>query len=178
MLKVFLIVLGLVVLAGGALVAYASTQPDDFRVQRSIVINAPPDKIYPLIADFKAWPAWSPWEHKDPDMKRTYSEPSGGQGATYAWDGNKEIGSGEMVMSEATTPSKVTLDMHFKSPFEARNKAEFVLVPEGDKTNVTWAMHGPSPLLSKVICLFMNMDTMVGGEFEKGLTAMKAKAEG
>ena len=178
MLKTLLIAIGLLAVAVGAVVAYAATQPDDFRVQRSLVIKAPPEKIFPLISDFKAWGEWSPWEHKDPNMKRTYSEPASGQGARYSWDGNKEIGSGEIVMSEVTAPSKVKLDMHFKSPFEANNTAEFTLVPDAGGTNVTWAMYGPSPLISKVMCLFFNMDKMVGGEFEKGLAAMKTKAEG
>lgn len=177
-MKTLLKILGLVLLAVLGVVAYAATLPDDFRIERTATIKAPPDKIYPLIADFKAWTAWSPWETKDPAMKRTYSEPSSGKGATYAWDGNSEVGSGEMVMAEAAPASKVLLDMHFKSPFEARNKAEFILTPEGDATKVSWAMHGPQPLLSKVICLFMNMDEMVGGEFEKGLAALKFKAEG
>lgn len=179
MLKTLLIAIGVVVAAVAALVAYAAaTQPNEFRVQRSLVIKAPPEKIFPLISDYKAWGAWSPWEHKDPNMKRTYSEPASGQGARYAWDGNKEIGSGEMVMSEVTAPSKLKLDMHFKTPFEAKNKAEFTLVPDAGGTNVTWAMYGPAPLMNKVMCLFFNMDKMVGGEFEKGLAAMKTKAEG
>lgn len=179
MLRTLLIALAILAAAAGAVVAYAAaTQPDDFRVQRSIVINAPADKVYPLIADFKAWDAWSPWEKKDPGMKRTFSDPSGGQGAKYAWEGNGEVGSGEMVMAEAVSPSKVKLDMHFKAPFEAKHNAEFTLAPEGNGTAVSWAMYGQSSLPSKVICLFMNMDKMVGGEFEKGLNAMKAKAEG
>lgn len=178
MLRTLLIALAVLAAAAVAVVAYAAaTQPDDFRVERSIVINAPAEKVYPLIADFKAWDAWSPWEKKDPGMKRTYSDPSGGQGAKYAWEGNGEVGSGEMMMAEATSPSKVKLDMHFKTPFEAKHNAEFKLAPEGSGTAVTWAMYGQSPLLSKVVCLFMNMDKMVGGEFEKGLNAMKAKAE-
>lgn len=178
MLRTLLILLAVLAAAAGAVVAYAAaTQPDDFRIQRAIVINAPPDKIYPLIADFKAWDAWSPWEKKDPGMKRTFSEPASGQGARYAWEGNGEVGSGEMVMAEAVPSSKVKLDMHFKSPMEAKHVAEFTLTPEGSGTNVSWAMMGQSSLLSKVVCVFMNMDKMVGGEFEKGLRDMKAKAE-
>lgn len=178
MLRTLLIAVAVVLAAAGAVVAYAAaTQPDDFRIERSIVINAPADKIYPLIADFKAWGAWSPWEKKDPAMKRTFSEPASGQGAHYAWEGNGEVGSGEMVMAEAASPSKVKLDMHFKAPFEANHIAEFKLTPQDGGTNVSWAMSGSSPLVSKVMCLFMNMDKMVGSEFEKGLTAMKATAE-
>lgn len=179
MLKTLLIAIGVLAVAAAAVVAYAAaTQPNNFRVARSLVIQAPADKIYPLIADFKAWDAWSPWEHKDPNMKRTYSTPSSGKGAKYAWEGNSEIGSGEMTMAEATSPSKVKLDMHFKTPFEAHHVGDFTLVPEGDGTNVTWSMSGDANLVHKVMCLFFSMDKMVGSEFEKGLAAMKAKTEG
>lgn len=149
MLKTLLTVLGLLAAVAVAVVGYAAaTQPDDFRITRSAFIKAPPDKIQPMISDFKSWGAWSPWEHKDPTMKRTYSDPSSGQGARYAWDGNSEIGSGEILMTEAS-PQRVKLDMHFKTPFEANHLAEFNLVPERDGTNVTWSMSGTSPLVSK-----------------------------
>jgi len=178
MLKTLSAVIGLIVIAVGAVVAYAAaTQPDEFLIKRSLFIKAPADKVQTLVNDFKAWGAWSPWEHKDPAMKRTYSEPSAGQGARYAWEGNSEVGSGEMVMAEAT-PAKIKLDMHFKSPMEASNFAEFTFVPERDGTNVTWSMYGSAPLANKVMCLFFDMDEMVGGEFEKGLKALKSKAEG
>jgi hypothetical protein len=177
MLKILAIIIALILLAVAAIVAYAATRPDGFRVQRTLKINAPADRIFPLINDFKAWDAWSPWEKKDPGMKRTYGGPATGKGSTYAWEGNKEVGKGKIVIAEATPPSKVVLDMHFMEPFEARNNAEFTLEPQGDGTNVTWAMYGPTPLMMKVVHLFMNMDKMVGGEFEKGLAAMKAKAE-
>lgn len=176
-MKTLLKIIAVLALVIGGVVAYAATQPGTFRIQRTATINAPPEKIYPLIADFRAWGDWSPWEKKDPDMKRTFSEPSGGQGAKYAWEGDSEVGSGEMLMAKATAPSNVQLDMHFKAPMEANHKADFTLVPEGSGTKVTWAMYGEQPLIGKVICLFMNMDDMVGGEFDKGLAAMKAKAE-
>lgn len=177
MLKIIMAVVGLIAIAAGAVVAYAAaTQPDEFRIKRSLFIKAPPDKIQSLVNDFRAWGAWSPWEHKDPAMKRTFSAPSGGQGARYAWEGNSEVGSGEMVMVEASS-ERTKLDMHFKSPMEANNIAEFTFVPERDGTNVTWSMYGASPLISKVMCVFLDMDKMVGSEFEKGLAALKTKAE-
>lgn len=176
-MKTFLFILLFLAVAGAAVVAYAAMQPDQFRIERSKVVGAPADRIFPLISDFKAWGHWSPWEHKDPDMKRTYSEPAAGQGARYSWKGNGEVGKGEIVMAEVQSPSRVKLDMHFKAPFEARHVGLFTLVPEADGTRVTWAMEGSSPLFAKVLHLVMNMDKMVGGEFEKGLEAMKAKAE-
>jgi hypothetical protein len=178
MLKTILILLGLVAAGAAAVVAYAAaTQPSEFHITRAEFINAPPNKIQPLVNDFKAWGAWSPWEQKDPGMMRSYSEPSAGQGARYAWDGNQEVGSGEMVMAESS-PEKIKLDMHFKSPMEARHTAEFTFVPEGGGTKVSWSMFGSASLMSKVMCVFFDMDKMVGGEFEKGLAAMKSKAEG
>lgn len=176
-MKTFLLILLFLALAAGAVVAYAATRPDGFRIERSLVIKAPAERIFPLINDFKAWGAWSPWEHKDPGMKRTYSEPSAGQGAKYSWEGNSEVGKGEIVMAESQAPSNIKLDMHFIAPFEARHTGLFTLTPEGDGTKVTWAMEGGTPLFAKVIHLFMNMDRMVGDEFEKGLQALKAKTE-
>jgi uncharacterized protein YndB with AHSA1/START domain len=170
------IVVGLVVVVA-ALLIFASTKPDSFRVERTASIKAPPDKIYPLIEDYHKWTAWSPWEKKDPTMKRTYGGAASGKGATYAWDGNKEIGQGEMVIADATSPSHVVIAMHFIKPFDSRSTAEFTLQPKGDGTDVTWAMHGPSPFLSKVIGIFFNMDTMIGKEFETGLANLKGIAE-
>lgn len=178
MLRALGIVVGLLAVAVGAIFAYAATLPPDFRIERSTVINAPADQIHPLVNDFKAWPAWSPWEKKDPDMKRTYSEPSSGEGAKYSWSGDSEVGVGEMVIAQSEVPSRVKFDMLFKEPMEAQSTAEFTLSPQGDGTKVTWAMYGKNALLSRVFCMFMDMDKMVGTEFEKGLAAMKAKAEG
>lgn len=170
------VIIGLVVIVA-ALLIFASTKPDSFRVQRTATIKAPPEKIYPLIEDYHKWTSWSPWENKDPAMKRTYSGPESGKGARYAWDGNKEIGQGEMVISEATSPSRVVIAMHFIKPFDSRSTAEFTLQPKGDSTDVTWAMHGPSPFMSKVIGIFFSMDSMIGKEFETGLANLKGIAE-
>lgn len=173
MLKILGIIIALAIIA---LLVVAAMQPDTFRIQRSIVIKAPPEKVQPLIADFKAWGAWSPWEKKDPAMKRTFGGAERGQGATYAWEGNKEVGSGKMEILDAQ-PLKVTIKLMFLKPFEATNTAEFTLAPEGDGTKVTWAMFGPANFLQKVMCVFMDMDKMVGPDFESGLAALKAAAE-
>ncbi len=158
-------------------VVLAAMRPDTFRVQRSIDINAPADKIFPLINDYRNWGSWSPYEHVDPDMQRTFSGPPSGKGSIYEWRGNKSIGHGRMEILDTAPPSKVVIKLDFFSPFEAHNMAEFTMQPRGSATNVTWAMHGPVPFMAKIIHMFMNMDRMVGGQFQQGLVSMKAVAE-
>jgi hypothetical protein len=155
----------------------ATTKSDTFRIQRAAVMNAPAEKIFPLIADFHQWLDWSPWEAKDPALKRTYSGTERGQGAVYAWDGNKNVGSGRMEILEASSPSKVVIKLDFLKPFEAHNTAEFTMLPQGGATNVIWVMHGPTPFMSKVMQVFMNMDRMIGKDFEAGLSNLKAVSE-
>jgi uncharacterized protein YndB with AHSA1/START domain len=165
----------LVVVAG--ILIYASTKPDTFRVQRTASIKAPPEKIFPLINDFKAWPVWSPYEKKDPAMKRSYGAVTAGKGATYGWEGDKNVGQGSMEILEAAPPSKVVIKLDFLKPFEAHNTGEFILEPKGDTTSVTWAIYGPAPYMSKVISTFVDMDKMIGKDFEQGLASLKTAVE-
>lgn len=175
MLKKILIVV--VLLAAGVL-AYAATRPDTFRVERAASIKAPPDKVFALINDLRRWDSWSPWEKKDPAMKRTFSgEATSGKGAAYAWEGNGEVGQGRMEIAESVPPSTVRIKLDFIKPFEAHNVVDFTLEPKGDTTNVTWAMHGPSPYISKLIGVFISMDSMIGKDFEAGLAGLKTVAE-
>jgi len=176
MLKTLAIIGAIVVVAIAGILIYAATKPDSFRVQRVVLINAPPDKVFPLINDIKAWTVWSPYEKKDPAMKRTYGAVTAGKGATYAWEGNKEVGQGSMEIVESS-PRKIVLKLDFLKPFEAHNMGEFLLEPKGDSTSVTWAIYGPSPYMSKVVGTFMNIDDMIGRDFEKGLADLKAAAE-
>lgn len=176
MLKTLAIIGVVVVVAIAGILLYAATKPDSFRVQRVVLINAPADKVFPLINDFKAWPAWSPYEKKDPAMKRSLGAVTAGKGASYAWDGDKNVGQGSMEMLESD-PRKILIKLDFLKPFEAHNMAEFSLEPKGDSTSVTWAIYGPSPYMSKVIGTFMNIDDMIGRDFEKGLADLKAAAE-
>lgn len=175
MLKTLAIV-GVVVVAIAGILLYAATRPDSFRVQRVVLVNAPPDKVFPLISDLKAFTTWSPYEKKDPAMKRTFGAVTAGKGATYAWEGNKEVGQGSMEIVESG-PRKVLIKLDFLKPFEAHNMGEFLLEPKGDGTSVTWAVYGPSPYISKVIGTFMDMDEMIGRDFDKGLADLKATAE-
>jgi uncharacterized protein YndB with AHSA1/START domain len=174
MLKTIAII---VVVAIAAVLGLAATKPDTFRVQRSATIKAPPDKVFALINDFRNWSQWSPWEKLDPAMKRTHSGPPSGKGAVYEWDGNKEVGAGRMEITEPTPPSKLVIKLDFIRPFEGHNTAEFTLQPQGDGTNLTWAMHGPAPFISKVMQVFFSMDGMIGKDFETGLANLKAVAE-
>ena len=176
MLKTLAIIGVVVVIAIAGILLYAATKPDSFRVQRVVLINAPSDKVFPLINDIKAWTVWSPYEKKDPAMKRTYGAVTAGKGATYAWDGDKNVGQGSMEMIESG-PRKIVLKLDFVKPFEAHNMGEFLLEPKGDSTSVTWATYGPSPYMSKVIGTFMNIDDLIGRDFEKGLADLKAAAE-
>jgi hypothetical protein len=176
MLKTLAIIGVVVVVAIAGILLYAATKPDSFRVQRVVLINAPSDKVFPLINDIKAWTAWSPYEKKDPAMKRTYGAVTAGKGATYAWDGDKNVGQGSIEMIESG-PRKIVIKLDFLKPFEAHNMGEFLLEPKGDSTSVTWATYGPSPYMSKVIGTFINIDDMIGRDFEKGLADLKAAAE-
>ena len=170
-------ILLVVVVLIGALLAYAATRPDSFRVERATVIKAPPAKVFALIDDFRQWAGWSPWEKLDPAMKRTHSGAASGKGAVYAWEGNGDVGAGRMEILETTAPSRVLIRLDFMKPFEATNTAEYTIQPEGDATRVTWAMYGPAPFMSKLMQVFVSMDKMIGKDFEQGLANLKALAE-
>jgi uncharacterized protein YndB with AHSA1/START domain len=166
-----------IVVAIAAVLIYAATRPDTFRVERTASIKAPPEKVFALINDFKRWDAWSPWEKKDPAMRRAFGDATSGKGASYTWEGNSEVGMGRMEIAESVPPSRVSIRLEFVKPFEARNTVDFVLHPKGETTQVTWAIYGPSPYISKLIGIFLDMDSMIGKDFETGLADLKAVAE-
>jgi len=177
MLKTLAIIAVVVLAVIAGVLIYASTRPDSFRVERSVGVKAPPEKIFPLINDLKAWAAWSPYEKKDPAMKRSFGAVTAGKGATYAWEGDRNVGQGRMEIVESAPTGKVLIKLDFIKPFEAHNTAEFILAPKGDTTSVTWAIYGPSAYVTKVMGLFLNMDTMIGKDFEAGLADLKTAAE-
>jgi uncharacterized protein YndB with AHSA1/START domain len=175
--KRLLAVFVLVVFAVAALLVYAATKPDTFRVSRTTIIKAPAEKIFARVNALKSHRDWSTWEQKDPAMKRRYSGPSGGKGAVYEWEGNGDIGKGRMEILESVPPSKVVFDMHFIEPFEGRSTAEITLVPAGEMTAVTWAIHGPNNYICKVLTIFIDQDAMIGDEFEASLARLKTLTE-
>jgi hypothetical protein len=160
------------------ILAYASTKPDTSRIARSARIQAAPERIFALINDLPAWQTWSPYEKKDPDMQRSFTGPTAGVGAKYAWAGDRNIGEGRMEIVDSTVPSKVTIRLEFLKPFEHVATAEFTLAPAASgATTVTWAMTGPANLMSKVMSVFFDFDKMIGGDFEAGLADLKTLAE-
>jgi len=175
--EILVAIISIIAIAVVVLLVYAATKPDSFRVQRSATIQAPPEKIYPHINDFHRWAAWSPWEKLDPDLKRTHSGAASGKGTVYEWEGNKKVGKGRMEITDESPPSRIIIKLDFFRPFEAHNTAEFTLAANGSATTVTWAMLGTMPYMMKVMSVFMNMDRMIGENFETGLANLKAIAE-
>jgi uncharacterized protein YndB with AHSA1/START domain len=177
MFEIIAIIAVVLAVAIAIILILAVTKPDRFSVQRATTIKAPAERIFPLINDFHQWGGWSPYENRDPAMKRSYSGAASGKGAVYAWDGNSNVGSGRMEILDASAPAKIVIKLDFFKPFEGHNTAEFTMLPQGDATSVTWLMHGPAPFISKVMQVFMNIDTMVGKDFEAGLANLKNLTE-
>ncbi len=147
-----------------------------YSVQRSITVKAPAPRVHGLVDDFHEWTAWSPWEELDPALERTYSGPSSGVGAHYAWSGNRKAGVGSMEII-GSTPEEVVIALEFLKPFKSSSTTLFELSPTDGRTEVTWRMSGEQTGLMAVFGRFMNMDTLIGPDFEKGLARLKAAAE-
>jgi hypothetical protein len=160
------------------LATVVAMQPEKFLIARSVIIAAEPAALFAQVNDLHAFQVWNPYAKKDPAMKQTYDGPSSGVGAAYAWAGNQEVGTGRMTIVESRPNDLVRMKLEFLAPFRATNVAEFTFEPEGDATVVTWSMSGTNDLMGKAIGLMMDMDKMVGGDFEKGLADLKALAEG
>lgn len=163
-------------LAVAAVLAYAATRPGTFLVARSTTVQATPEKLYPLINDLRQFNTWNPYGKKDPNVRGEYRGPAAGPGAAYHFEGNKDVGKGSIHIVDAA-PGKVTMRLHMIEPFEGRNQVEFVLRPRGAATEVTWAMRGASPFIARLAGVFMDMDRMIGRDFEAGLAGLKQRAE-
>lgn len=170
-------IVAIIVIAVLAVLGLAASKPGSFRISRQTTIKAPGDKVFALINDFHEWRKWSPWEKMDPALNRDYSGAKSGKGAVYAWNGNKKVGEGRMEIVDAQQPSRIDIKLDFMKPFEAHNTAVFTLAPKDGGTAVEWAMNGQSPFMFKLMGLFMNMDQMIGKDFEAGLANMKQAAE-
>jgi hypothetical protein len=170
------ILIALAVVVAGLVVVIA-LQPADFRVSRTATIAAPAPVVFAQVNDFHNWTAWSPWAKLDPAMKQTYEGAAAGPGAVYAWVGNREVGEGRMTIVESRPSDLIRVKLDFVKPFAGTSVAEFTFRPEGDRTAVTWTMTGEKNFVAKAIHLVMNMDRMIGDQFDKGLAAMKTVAE-
>src|SRR5882757_8680444 len=162
MLKIIGILIAVVVVGLAGVLAFAATKPDTFRVSRAASIKAPPEKIFPFLNDLHNFASWSPYEKKDPAMKRTHSGAPSGKGAVYEWDGDRNVGAGRLAIANASPPSKLTLNLDMFRPLEAHNMVVFTLELKGESTNVTWAMDGKVPYIAKIVHVFLNVDKMVG----------------
>jgi hypothetical protein len=176
-MKIVRIVLLVLLIAVVGVLAMAATKPTHYHIERSATISAAPAAVFAHVNDFHAWEAWSPWEKIDPAMKRSFEGPPNGKDATYAWVGNDKVGEGKMTIIESQPDARVGIRLEFIKPFAETCQADFALAPEGEGTKVTWGMDGNHNYVSKVMCVFMDMDKMIGTDFEKGLGQLKSLAE-
>jgi uncharacterized protein YndB with AHSA1/START domain len=160
------------------LLVVVATRPSDFHIERSLSVAVPPDRVFPHVNDFHAWAAWSPWEKLDPRMQRTFTGPTSGPGASYDWrSDNGKVGEGHMTIQGSKPPSHIAIRLDFIKPMTATNAINFSFIPEGAGAKVTWAMDGHHGFMGKAFSLFMSMDKLVGGDFERGLAALKSVSE-
>jgi hypothetical protein len=152
-------------------------QPTDFRITRSATIPAPVPVVFAQVNDFHNWQGWSPWAKMDPTAKNSYEGAPSGEGAMFSWAGNNKVGEGRMTLLESRPSESIRIKLEFLKPFQATNTAEFEFKPVDDGTLVTWSMSGKNTFMAKAFVLIMNFDKMIGGDFEKGLAAMKSVAE-
>ena len=176
MFKKVVLVLGIVV---AALLTVIATRPENFKVERSSIVAAPPGVAFAEVSDFHNWSKWSPWEHLDANMKKVYEGAPSGTGAVYSWTGNDKVGEGRMTITDVTPGERVVIKLEFIKPFEATNTTTFTFRPQAatGTTEINWTMEGKNTFLGKAMSLFMNMDSMVGKDFENGLAMLKTASE-
>jgi uncharacterized protein YndB with AHSA1/START domain len=160
-----------------AVVVFIATRPASFRIERSARIDAPPDVVFSIINDLHQWGRWSPYDKRDPAMKKTFEGSPAGPGAVYAWNGNNQVGEGRLTIMESKPGELVAMKLEFSRPFACTNRAIFTLAPSEGGTRVTWTMEGKNTLMGKAMSLFMNMDKMVGTDFEEGLANLNTTAQ-
>jgi len=173
MKKVFVVLLVIIL----AFVVVVALQPADFQVSRTINISAPAPTVFELVNDFHKWENWSPWAKLDPNAQNSFAGPTAGAGSIFRWSGNTEVGEGSMIITESEPNERVLIQLVFVKPFKATNFSEFTLEPNGDQTQITWSMSGKNNFMAKAVGLFMDCDTMIGGQFEQGLANIKSLAE-
>ncbi len=174
---IVLIILGNVVFFAGLFCLIAAFRPSQFKVSRSVTMTASPERIFPHVNELRKWEAWNPWGRLDPNTQITYDGPPSGVGASYTWAGNMNVGEGRSTITESQLNQRILFRLEFMKPMQATNTAEFTFAPSGGQTVVTWTMSGKNNFLGKVFSLFVNCDKMIGGQFEKGLAAIKLLVE-
>ena len=174
LMKVLLVVVALI----GVFLVIVAFQPSTYHVERSATMAAPPAAVFAQVNDFPKWDAWSPWAKIDPAAKVTFDGPASGVGASFAWDGNDDVGAGKMTILESRPPEAIKIKLEFLKPFESTCTTDFAFRADGDKTTVTWSMDGENQFIGKAFCMFMDMDKMIGADYEKGLASIRGIVEG
>lgn len=175
--KILLYGIVVIVLIIAIFCVVVAMQPAHYTVERSATINAPAPVVFAQVNDFHKWQAWSPWENLDPNTKKEFSGAAAGTGAVYSWAGNNDVGEGKMTITDSRPSDQIKIRLEFVKPFTATNATDFTFTPQGNQTNVKWTMSGDNNFIAKAFSMFMNMDKMVGGDFEKGLAQMKTVSE-
>ena len=175
--KLVLIAMAVLAVFVIGLVTFIAMQPSEFHVERSATMNAPPEKVFAQVNDFHNWEGWSPWLELDPNAKETFEGPTSGEGAIFRWAGNDQVGEGSMTIVESRPNELIRIKLHFLKPFEGAAVTDFTFQPTGEQTRVTWTMDGQNNFIAKAMCLFVDMEEMIGGNYEKGLVSMKAIVE-
>lgn len=171
--KILLVLLALI----AAFVIYVALQPDAYKVERSVTIAAPADKVFENVNNLRKWEAWSPWAKIDPDAKIAFEGPDAGKGAAMTWNGNDEVGEGKMTVVESDPDKAVNIKVSFTRPFEGGTNSDFSFTPKGDQTDVAWSMHGTHSLMEKAFCVVFDGLGMMGKDIDKGLSQLKSVAE-
>ncbi len=174
MLNLILIAVAVVIVVFLMIVAL---QPSGFRVTRSTSIAAPPEAVFPHVNELRKWDAWSPWLELDRNAKTSFEGPPAGKGSVMAWAGNSKVGEGRMTITECRPNELVRFKLEFFKPMAGTSEAEFAFKPQGNQTEVTWTMTGKNNFIARAMCLFLNMDKMIGGRFERGLAQLRSIAE-
>jgi len=177
MIKKILLIVGVLAVIIAAFAVFVALQPAEFRIERTATIAAPPADVFAQVNDFHKWEVWSPWAKLDPQAKVAFEGAPAGQGAVFTWSGNDDVGEGRMTLAESRPNELVRIQVAFVKPFEGGNISEFAFKPDGPQTAVTWTMSGRNGFIGKAMCLFVDMEKMLGGDMEKGLAQMKSVAE-
>lgn len=174
MLKKILIV---VVVALIGLLTFAAFQPAEYSISRELVMKAPAEAIFPFINNSQKSNSWMPWSEVDPNAKMSYSGPDEGVGSKSSWEGNGQLGVGEALVVESNPNQNVKTQLTYTKPMHMSQMAEISLTPATEGTLVKWTVSGQNSFVGRLMCVFMNMDKMVGSQFEKGLTKLKSMVE-
>lgn len=150
--------------------------PQEYHVERQVTINAPEYLVKAQTIRFTNFTQWSPWSALDPEMKTTYIGTDGEVGSRYEWSGNDDVGTGSQEIT-AKTDERVDIDLTFIEPWEDQAKTYFTFAENGEGVDVTWGMDGEMKPPMNLMGLFLNMETMIGDDYEKGLAALKDRCE-